>query len=165
MGIYTEKRDQLIEKIKGLEKRIASDTAKKKTLEDKLKEASRLAMAEEYNCKPRKLYYVHVICTPGLTYYALSEKRGTKAMEEIGFLEKYQGIVVHDFWMSYFKATGASHDMCCAHLLRELTGIYENHPEQEWARKLYFELLSMCCAADFLISIRILIHGIITWNA
>ena len=31
-----------------------------------------------------KLYYVHVICTPGLTYYALSEKRGTKAMEEIG---------------------------------------------------------------------------------
>ncbi|WP_242831565.1 hypothetical protein, partial [Ruminococcus albus] len=55
MGIYTEKRDQLIEKIKGLEKRIASDTAKKKTLEDKLKEVSRLAMAEEYNCKPREL--------------------------------------------------------------------------------------------------------------
>lgn len=55
MGIYTEKRDQLIEKIKGLEKRIASDTAKKKTLEDKLKEVSRLAMAEECNCKPREL--------------------------------------------------------------------------------------------------------------
>ena len=55
MGIYTEKRDQLIAKIKGLEKRIASDTAKKKTLEDKLKEVSRLAMAEEYNCKPREL--------------------------------------------------------------------------------------------------------------
>ncbi len=55
MGIYTEKRDQLIEKIKVLEKRIASDTAKKKSLEDKLKEVSRLAMAEEYNCKPREL--------------------------------------------------------------------------------------------------------------
>ena len=36
MGIYTEKRDQLIEKIRSLEKRIASDTAKKKALEDKL---------------------------------------------------------------------------------------------------------------------------------
>ena len=46
MGIYTEKRAQLIEKIKGLEKRIASDTAKKKTLGDKLK---------EYNCEPREL--------------------------------------------------------------------------------------------------------------
>lgn len=55
MGIYTGKRDQLIEKIKGLKKRITNDTAKKKTLEDKLKEVSRLAMAEEYNCKPREL--------------------------------------------------------------------------------------------------------------
>ena len=55
MGIYTEKRDQLIEKIKVLEQRIAGDTVKKKTLEDKLKEVSRLAMAEEYNCKPREL--------------------------------------------------------------------------------------------------------------
>ena len=55
MGIYTEKREQLIEKIKGLEKRITSDTAKKKAAEEKLKEVSRLAMAEEYNCKPRDL--------------------------------------------------------------------------------------------------------------
>ena len=55
MGIYTEKRDQLIEKIKILEKRIASDTTKKKSLEEKLKEVSRLAMAEEFNCKPREL--------------------------------------------------------------------------------------------------------------
>ena len=38
-----------------MEKRIAGDTAKKKTPEDKLKEVSRLAMAEEYNCKPREL--------------------------------------------------------------------------------------------------------------
>lgn len=55
MGIYTEKREQLIEKIKVLETRIANDTAKKKAAEDKLKEVSRLAMAEEYNCKPREL--------------------------------------------------------------------------------------------------------------
>ncbi len=55
MGFYTEKRDQLIEKVKVLEKRIANDTAKKKSLEDRLKEVSRLAMAEEYNCKPREL--------------------------------------------------------------------------------------------------------------
>ena len=55
MGIYTEKRDQLIAKIKELEKRIASDTAKKKSAEEKLKEISRLAMAEEFNCKPGDL--------------------------------------------------------------------------------------------------------------
>jgi len=55
MGIYTEKRDQLIAKIKELEKRIASDTAKKRSAEEKLKEISRLAMAEAFNCKPRDL--------------------------------------------------------------------------------------------------------------
>lgn len=55
MGIYTEKREQLIEKIKGLETRIANNTSKKKAAEGKLKEVSRLAMAEEYNCKPREL--------------------------------------------------------------------------------------------------------------
>ena len=38
-----------------MEKRIASDTTKKKSLEEKLKEVSRLAMAEEFNCKPREL--------------------------------------------------------------------------------------------------------------
>ena len=96
-----------------------------------------------------KLNWVHVICTPGLTYYALSEKRGQKAMDEIGFLAQYKGIVVHDFWNSYFKATEAEHAMCCAHILRELTGIFENHPEQKWAREMYYELLSMCRAADF----------------
>lgn len=55
MGIYREKKEQLIEKIEFYKKRIADDTAKKKAAEDKLKEVSRLALAEEYNCKPREL--------------------------------------------------------------------------------------------------------------
>lgn len=96
-----------------------------------------------------KLHWVHVISTSGLTYYTLSEKRGKQAMDEIGFLASYRGIVVHDFWASYFKATGAEHAMCCAHLLRELTGVFENHPEQTWAQEMYCELLSMYRAADF----------------
>ena len=55
MGIYREKKEQLIEKIEFYKKRIADDTARKKAAEDKLKEVSRLALAEEYNCKPREL--------------------------------------------------------------------------------------------------------------
>lgn len=96
-----------------------------------------------------KLHYVHVMCTADLTYYALSKKRGKEAMDEIGFLPEYKGIVEHDFWMSYFKATKAKHAMCCAHILRELTGIFENHPEQTWAHELYDELLAMYRAAEF----------------
>ena len=55
MGIYAEKRDKLAARIAELTKRISDDTAKKQELEEKLKEATRLAMAEEYNCKPREL--------------------------------------------------------------------------------------------------------------
>ena len=96
-----------------------------------------------------KLHYVHVMCTADLTYYALYKKRGKEAMDEIGFLPEYKGIVEHDFWKSYFKATKAEHAMCCAHILRELTGIFEHHPEQTWAREMYDELLAMHQAADF----------------
>ena len=54
MGVYTEKKRQLIEKIKDYDAHIRSNTEKKKAME-KLKEVSRLAMAEEYNCKPHEL--------------------------------------------------------------------------------------------------------------
>ncbi|MBQ9902240.1 MAG: transposase [Clostridia bacterium] len=87
-----------------------------------------------------KLHYVHVMCTKDLTYYALSKKRGKEAMDKIGFLPEYKGIVEHDFWKSYFKATKAEHAMCCAHILRELIGVFENHPEQVWAREMYMLL-------------------------
>jgi len=96
-----------------------------------------------------KLNWVHVVCTGKITYYALSQKRGTEAMHEINFLPHYHGIVVHDFWKLYFNMTKAEHTMCGAHLLRELTGIFENHSEQTWAKEMYDHLLNMCRAADF----------------
>ena len=40
-----------------------------------------------------KLHWVHMISTSGLTYYALSEKRGKQAMDEIGFLAFYRGSI------------------------------------------------------------------------
>ena len=55
MGIFAEKRDKIAARIVELTERIATDTAKKKELEEKLKEANRLAMAEQFNCKPREL--------------------------------------------------------------------------------------------------------------
>ena len=41
-----------------------------------------------------------------------------------------------------------THSVCCAHLLRELNGIAENHPEQAWARKFKEHLLRMKRAKD-----------------
>ena len=96
-----------------------------------------------------KLEWVHVISDSLRTLYFLSLKRGSEAMDAMGFLRNYGGIVVHDFWNPYFKTTNAKHAMCCAHLLRELRGIFENHPNQLWANEMYYELLSMHQAVDF----------------
>ena len=35
-----------------------------------------------------------------------------------------------DCWMSYFKYDDILHAICNAHLLRELNGVMENHPDQ-----------------------------------
>lgn len=71
-------------------------------------------------------------------------------VEWLGFILAYTAWSLEiSVIQSYFKATGADHAMCCAHLLRELTGIFENHPEQTWAKELYLELLSMYRAADY----------------
>ena len=91
MGIYTEKRNQLIEKIRELEKHIERDTAKKKTLEDKLREVSHLAMAEEFNCKPRELdeiissehQLLEKLRSSGLSNEELLEMVGVKPTDNI----------------------------------------------------------------------------------
>ena len=50
-------------------------------------------------------------------------------------LPEYRGIVVHDFWSSYFKYPMCKHAMCNAHLRRELKGVHENF-KQDWAQEM-----------------------------
>ena len=50
---------------------------------------------------------------------------------------------MHDCWASYWNYPDIQHAVCCAHLLRELTGIDENHPEQKWASAFIDLLLEM----------------------
>jgi len=42
-----------------------------------------------------------------------------------------------------WKISNTLHAVCCAHLLRELNGVEENHPEQTWAAKFKELLLAM----------------------
>ena len=87
-----------------------------------------------------KTEWAHCLSNDKYTYVTLHKKRGYKAIKEIGILMDYQGILVHDCWASYWKLEGVTHQLCCAHLLRELTGISENNPEQKWA-PMFKELL------------------------
>lgn len=90
-----------------------------------------------------KLHWTHVLCNGAYTLLSLSEKRGWNGMKEIGFLPQFHGILVHDCWASYWKCPDVIHAVCCAHLLRELTGIEENNPGLTWPGEFKELLLEM----------------------
>ena len=95
-----------------------------------------------------KTIWVHNASNERYTYLTLSSKRGYTAMEEADILPHFSGTVVHDCWSPYWKFDKAAHQLCCAHLLRELNGVTENHPEQTWAKSLSTLLLKMKKAKD-----------------
>ena len=89
-----------------------------------------------------KLHWVHCASNRLFTYLTVEEKRGSQGIDSSGVLQSFTGIAVHDCWSSYFKYENAEHSICCAHLLRELTGIYER-TSQSWANELIRLLLRM----------------------
>ena len=64
-------------------------------------------------------------------------------MDRCGVLTEFKAIAMHDCWASYRNYSDIQHTVCCAHLLRELTWIEENNPEQKWASAFIVFLLEM----------------------
>ena len=91
----------------------------------------------------KKLWWVHDASNCEYTYLDISPKRGTEGMEQCGVLPEFRGIAMHDCWASYWNYLDIRHAVCCAHLLRELTGINENHPDQKWTSAFINLLLEM----------------------
>lgn len=91
----------------------------------------------------KKLWWVHNASNCEYTYLCISSKRGQIGMAECDVLPHFHGIAVHDCWASYWNYSDMQHALCCAHLIRELTGIAENHPEQVWASGFIDLLLEM----------------------
>jgi transposase len=79
-----------------------------------------------------KLHWVHTLGNARLTHYQHHEKRGQAAMEAIGLLPNYTGIVVHDHLKAYLCYTDCLHGLCNAHHLRELAFLLERG-HLEWA--------------------------------
>jgi len=82
-----------------------------------------------------RLHWIHSASDRLYTYMTVESGRGKAGIEASGILPEFHGTAVHDCWAAYFKYKNVRHSLCCAHILRELTGIYENHG-QEWAKKL-----------------------------
>jgi transposase len=94
-----------------------------------------------------KLNWVHAASTDELTHYQHHEKRGQLAMDEIGILPKYEGILVHDHLKSYFNYTLCEHSLCNAHHLRELVFLLE-HSKLAWAGEMIRLLVVMKKCVD-----------------
>lgn len=81
------------------------------------------------------LNWVHVVFSKMLTFYGHHQNRGLQAVQDLGVLPEFNGILMHDAW----PALSAQHALCNAHLLRELKGLSLD-PEQQWAAELRTQL-------------------------
>ena len=71
-----------------------------------------------------KLHWLHGLSNDQWTCYHPHEKRGTDAMNDMGVLPRFKGILCHDHWKPYFKYD-CTHTLCNAHHLRELQRAWE----------------------------------------
>ncbi|MEU3098362.1 IS66 family transposase [Streptomyces sp. NPDC006967] len=81
-----------------------------------------------------KLHWLHVMCTHLVTFYGIHTKRGRKAMDDLGVLPAFTGILVTDALASY-TVHGDAAALCGAHVLRELIAVTEDkHHDSAWAQ-------------------------------
>ncbi|MBW2669646.1 MAG: IS66 family transposase, partial [Deltaproteobacteria bacterium] len=79
-------------------------------------------------------HWLHCVSNDDWTLYYPHEKRGKEAMDDMGILPRFKGILCHDHWKPYYKYD-CTHALCNAHHLRELTRAWEQDGQQ-WAKKL-----------------------------
>jgi transposase len=93
-------------------------------------------------------HWLHVLCTPLLTFFSIQLSRGKDAIEAIGIIPQFTGWLMHDFLASYLSFENCVHTFCKGHLMRELVFLFEQH-QQKWAGELYDLFLEMLrCAQD-----------------
>jgi transposase len=79
-----------------------------------------------------KRIWLHALCNEKYTIYHPDLKRGKEAMDRMGILENYGGVLCHDHWKAYYKYKKCTHSLCNAHHLRELIRAFEQDG-QRWA--------------------------------
>jgi transposase len=92
----------------------------------------------------KKKHWIHVYSGGAITLKFLHPKRGQEAIEAIGIIPRYGGVIIHDCWASYLSYEHCGHGLCGSHLLRELTFIVEANA-YAWALEMK-RLLQNTCA-------------------
>jgi transposase len=96
---------------------------------------SEVVGSDETGCRVNgKKHWFHVWQNSSLTFIVSFASRGYKAIEKY-FVDGFKfSVYVSDCWASQLKVTSKSHQLCMAHLLRELTNFAENL-NSEWSCK------------------------------
>ena len=100
------------------------------------------------------LHWVHCARTGKYTLITCHPKRGKAGMDAAGILGRFRGVAVHDAWAPYDTYLDITHQLCCAHALRELTAVAETAPEDTWCWASQ--------AADALVAMQTLVANAIT---
>ena len=93
----------------------------------------------------KRNHWIHVCSAGEITLKFLHPKRGRAAIEAIGVIPRYGGVVIHDCWASYLAYDQCGHGLCGSHLLRELTFIVDANG-YAWATHMK-RLLQQTCAS------------------
>ena len=66
-----------------------------------------------------KTFWHWVWQTPLASYYVVDKRRGYSVVKE-HFTENYQGVLIHDCWSAQNNTPASAHQLCHAHLVRNL---------------------------------------------
>lgn len=115
---------ELVEKLRDWEKEAEAN----------LKEAHVLHADETGININGKNAWIHSVSSENFVLMKPHLKRGTEAMDEIGILNDYHGILSHDFWACY-GAYDVIHACCHSHIERELDRAHVDYG-QSWAKEM-----------------------------
>ena len=86
--------------------------------------------------------WLHVACTGFLTLLHLAPRSRVGA-DAGGVLPHYRGVLVHDSLSLYAGYADCGHQLCGAHLIRELTAAEEDFPHQKWHQQIRWALAGL----------------------
>lgn len=89
-----------------------------------------------------KLHWIHCARTGKYTLIGCYAKRGRQGIDGLGVLTRFRGVAVHDAWAPYDAYPAAQHQLCCAHVARELQAVTDA-TGAPWAAKAAIAIVAM----------------------